>query len=151
LVTPIEPNGFQYGGRRAAVDGLVNVMASNQGMHASEDEANDTIERVALSGAEAIRSIIADRKDLRTQLDAQQREIAALNAVNEELHRRIVLLRHHFVELGNKAVDLIEQLDQATREAMRDDTSIGSAVPDADPSIAALAQKFAAPNPTIKK
>jgi hypothetical protein len=35
---------------------------------------------------------------------------------------------NHFVELGNKAVDLIAQLDQATREAMRDDTQIGSAV-----------------------
>jgi hypothetical protein len=132
-------------------ESLFKVMAPENGMHASEDEANDTIESVALSGAEAIRSIITDRKNLRTQFDAQQRDLVALNAVNEELRRRIVLLRHHFVELGNKAVDLIEQLDQATREAMQDDTPIGSAVPDADPSIAALAQKFAAPNPTIKK
>ena len=103
------------------VEGLVNVMAPNHAMHASEDEAYETIERVALSGAEAIQRIIADRRNLRAQLNAQQRDIAVLNTVNEELRRRILLLRHHFVELGTKAIALIEQLDQATREAMRDD------------------------------
>ena len=103
------------------IEGLVNVMAPNPGRHPSEDEANDTIERIALSGVEAIQSIIADRKSLRAQLNAQQRDIAVLNTVNEELRRRIVLLRRHFVELGTKAIALIEQLDQATREVMRDD------------------------------
>ena len=134
------------------IEGLVNVMAPNPGMHPSEDEANDTIERIALSGVEAIQSIIADRKSLRAQLNAQKRDIAVLNTVNEELRRRIVLLRRHFVELGTKAIALIEQLDQVTREVMRDDQPVvGSAVPDADPSIAALAQRFAAPNPTIER
>jgi cell division protein FtsB len=106
------------------VDGATRVV---------EDEPNETIERLALSGAEAIRTIIADRKNLRAQVNAQQREIAALNTINDELRRRIIFLRHHFVELGNKAIDLIQQLDQATREAIRDDTRIGSVVPDADP------------------
>ena len=133
------------------VDGLVNVMAPNQGMHASEDEANETIERIALSAAEAIQIIIADRKNLRAQLNAQQQDIATLNTVNEELRRRILLLRHHFLELGNKGIALIEQLDQATREAMWDDKPIGSAAPGADPGLAALAQRFAAPNPTSIK
>jgi hypothetical protein len=80
-------------------ESLVNVMAPNQGMHASGDETNESIERVALSGAEAIRTIIADRKNLRAQLDAQKREIAA-HTINEELHHRIVLLRQSFRRTG---------------------------------------------------
>ena len=84
------------------------------------DESEAALERVALAGAEAIQRIIADRDELRTRTHAQQRELVALNAINEDLRRRIALIRHHYVELGTKILAQLEQFDDAFRDAIRD-------------------------------
>ena len=132
------------------VEGLVNVVSPGNPISGCEGEANETIESLAISGAEAIQSIIADRKSLRARLNAQQRDLVAVNAINEELRRRITLIRHHYLELGKKAIALIEQLDQATREAILDHNQTASVASDEDPSLLALAQRFKPNNGTPK-
>ncbi len=87
---------------------------------ASEQAADETIDSVALAGAEAIQRIIIDRNNLRSCASLQQRDLAALNAINQELRRRLGLIRHHYVELATRILTQLEQFDQATREATRD-------------------------------
>ena len=77
------------------------------------------MESVALAGAAAIRHLIADRDNLRNRANAQQRELVALSAINEDLRRRVVLIRHHYIELGTRILTQLEQFDQATRDAMQ--------------------------------
>ena len=57
---------------------------------ASEQAADETIDSVALTGAEAIQRIIVDRNNLRSCACLQQRDLAALSAINQELRRRLV-------------------------------------------------------------
>ena len=101
------------------VEGLVNVVSPGNPISGCEGEANETIESLAISGAEAIQSIIADRKSLRARLNAQQRDLVAVNAINEELRRRITLIRHHYLELG--------------QESDCSDRAVGSGNPGSDP------------------
>ena len=100
------------------IDGLKNVMTPKP--EASESHSNDSVESVALAGAVAIQRIIADRDSFRNRANAQQRELMALNAVNEDLRRRVTLIRQRYVELGTKILTQLEQFDQATRDAMED-------------------------------
>jgi hypothetical protein len=127
------------------IEGLVSVMAPR----GSKGDDDETVERLALSSLEAIRTIVADRKSMRDRLEAQQRELAALTAFNEELRRRINVIRHHYLELGKRAIALIDQLDQATRDAMTDHAQAAAADVDEDPSLVALAQRFK-PNGAVK-
>ena len=80
------------------------------------------VESVALVGAAAIQRLIADRDSLRNCANAQQRDLVALSAINEDLRRRVALIRRHYVELGTRILTQLEQFDQATR-----DTKIGRA------------------------
>jgi hypothetical protein len=87
---------------------------------AGTQESDDDLEKAALLGAAAIQRLIADRDDLRNRTTTQQRELVALSAINEDLRRRIALIRHHYVELGTKILAQLEQFDEAFREAMRE-------------------------------
>jgi hypothetical protein len=46
--------------------------------------------------------------------------LVALSAINEDLHRRIAVIRHHYVELGTRMLTQLEQFDGAIRDAMQD-------------------------------
>ena len=83
-------------------------------------EGDDTVERVAIAGANAIQCLIADRDDLRRRANAQQQNLVALSAINEELRGRLDLVRRHYVELATNIVAQLEQFDRATRDAMQD-------------------------------
>lgn len=99
------------------IAGLINVMTPKTvGRHESDDD----LEKAALLGAAAIQRLIADRDDLRNRTTTQQRELVALSAINEDLRRRIALIRHHYVELGTKILAQLEQFDEAFREASRE-------------------------------
>ena len=100
------------------VEGLMNAMGSKV---TGVDESEVDLEKVALVGAEAIQRIIADRNDLRQHALAQHRELVALSAINEDLRRRIALIRDHYVELGTKILAQLEQFDEAFRELMREE------------------------------
>ena len=83
------------------------------------DESDTNLEKTAMAGAAAIQRIIADRDELRHRANIQQRELLALTASNEDLRRRIALIRHHYVELGTKILAQLEQFDEAFRDMMR--------------------------------
>ena len=82
-------------------------------------EGDDTVERVAIAGANAIQCLIADRDDLRRRANAQQQNLVALSAISEELRGRLDLVRRHYVELATNIVAQLEQFDRATRDAMQ--------------------------------
>jgi hypothetical protein len=102
------------------IEGISNVITPKPHVQTSEGESDDTVESVALAGAVAIQRLIADRDNLRNWANAQHRDLVALSAINDELRRRVALIRHHYVELGTKILTQLEQFDQATREAMND-------------------------------
>jgi hypothetical protein len=79
---------------------------------------NQTLESVALAGAAAIQRLIAERNTYYQQATNQQRDLVALRAINEDLKRRIVLIRERYVGVGRTILAQLEQLDQTTREAM---------------------------------
>jgi hypothetical protein len=112
------------------IEGLTNVMTPKPQAQASEGEPDETMESVALAGAAAIQCLIADRDNLRSRANTQQRELVALSAINEDLRRRVALIRHHYVELGTRILTQLEQFDQATRDAMQADPHTASAVQD---------------------
>ena len=85
---------------------------------------------------------IADRDNLRNCANVQKRDLVALSAVNEELRRRIALIRHHYLELGTKILARLEHFDQATREAMQDNQAAAAAAPSEDANLVALAHRL---------
>jgi hypothetical protein len=106
----------------------------------STDESDANIERAAIAGAAAIERIIADRDDLRNRAAAQQRDLAALSAINEDLRRRILLIRHYYLELGTKILGQLEQFDEEFREVMREKDDPGASVE--HDNLIALAQRL---------
>jgi len=129
------------------IEGLINVMTPNPQAQASEGESDETIESVALAGAAAIQRLIADRDSLRNCANAQQRDLVALNAINEDLRRRIAVIRRHYVELGTRILTQLEQFDQATRDAMQDNQHVAPA-PDAN--LVALAHRLKPSNGLLR-
>jgi len=105
------------------------------------DETEVNLERVASVGAAAIQRIVAERDNLRQHGLAQQRELVALSAINEDLRRRIALIQHHYVELGTKILTQLEQFDDAFREIMREKENNARAATDHD-NLVALAQRL---------
>jgi hypothetical protein len=123
------------------IEGLTNVMTPKPQAQTSEGEFDEAMESVAIAGAAAIQRLIADRDNLRNRANAQQRELVALSASNEELRRRVALIRHHYVELGTRILTQLEQFDQATRDAMQDNQQTAQA-PSDDPNLVALARRL---------
>lgn len=119
------------------IEGLTNVMTPKA---VGSQESDDHLEKAALLGAAAIQRIIADRDDLRNRATTQQRELVALSAINEDLRRRITLIRHHYVELGTKILGQLEQFDEAFREVMREKNDPGASIE--HDNLVALAQRL---------
>ena len=103
-----------------------------------EGATDETLDSVALAGAEAIQRIINDRNTLRSCTTAQQRDLATLNSINQELRRRLGLIRHHYVELATRILTQLEQFDQATTGS-----DAGSAVTPAFPAAAGCRRRQA--------
>jgi hypothetical protein len=123
------------------IEGLINVMTPKPQAEASEGESNESVESVALAGAAAIQRLIADRDGLRNCANAQQRDLVALSATNEDLRRRVALIRHHYVELGTRILTQLEQFDLATRDAMQDIQGAPPATSE-DANLVALAHRL---------
>jgi len=127
------------------IEGLMNVMTPKPQGQTSEDATDETVERVALAGAAAIQRLITHRDGFRARATAQQRDLVALSAINEELCRRLALIRHHYVELATKIIRQLEQFDLATRDAMQENVP----APSADANLVALANRFKPNNDTM--
>ena len=132
------------------IEGLINVVTPTGQGQAPAAASDETMDSVALAGAEAIQRIIADRNSLRTCTHAQQRDLLALNSINQELRRRLALIRHHYVELATRILTQLEQFDQATREATRDFGKGDKNAANDDDKLAALANRLKPANATAK-
>jgi hypothetical protein len=128
----------------AMIEGLMNVMTPDRPVPVSGAENDGTIESVALAGAAAIQRLITDRDSFRNCASAQQRDLVALSAANEDLRRRLALIRHHYVELGTTILTQLEQFDLTMREAIRDQVTPQGApfAPVDDANLVALAHRL---------
>jgi hypothetical protein len=132
------------------IEGLINVMTPKPQAPVYEGETDETVESVALAGATAIQRLIADRDNLRNRAHAQQRDLVALSAINEDLRRRIALIRHHYLELGTRILMQIDQFDQATRDAMQDNQGATTTAPSEDANLVALAHRLKPSNGLLR-
>ena len=102
------------------IKGVSKVHTLNPREELEEDGVDNTVERVAVAGAAAIQLLIAERDSLRDRANVQGQHLAALIDMNEKLRGRIFAVRNRYVELATGIIGHLEQLDQATREAMQD-------------------------------
>lgn len=122
------------------IDGLKNVMSPKDALRI--DMMDEGLESIAIAGASAIQRLIADRDNLRNYVSTQQRDLIALTATNEELRRRIVSIRHHYIELGTRILSQLEQFDQATRDLMQDKQPESVTVREEDANLVSLAHRL---------
>lgn len=80
----------------------------------------ETVESTALAGAAAIQRIISERDSLRNVTNSQQSEIAHLRSANNDLRRRLLMIRQHYLELATEILAHFEKFDGALREALQD-------------------------------
>jgi hypothetical protein len=101
---------------------------------------DQSVESAALAGAVAIQRMVAERNGLRSRIGVQEREIAGLRAMNDELRRRLVLIHQHYVELAKQIVGRLEQFDGSMREVVHEAHTAPAAHEDAQ--TAALVQRL---------
>jgi hypothetical protein len=102
------------------IQGLSKVLTLNPREELQGDHIDDPVERAAVVGAAAIQLLIAERDSLRNSANAREQDLAALTAMNEKLRGRIFAVRNRYLELATGIIGQLEQLEQATREAMQD-------------------------------
>ena len=107
-------------------------------------QSEPSVEHIALAGAAAIERLIADRDRLRNAAGVREREMHALRAMNEDLRRRLLLLRQHYVEVATKVLSELERLDKATREAIGD--MRGAQQRSEDSNLISIAERLAPAN-----
>jgi hypothetical protein len=112
-------------------------------------ESDETTESIALAGAAAIQRIIADRNNLRNCINAQQQDLIALSAANQELLERLRLFRRLYLEFGTRILAQLEQFDKLTREAIADTRAV-AAIPEDDANLVALAHRLRPNNGAAK-
>jgi hypothetical protein len=117
---------------------ITTLKPQSQSPEVSPDEA---IESVALAGVAAIQRLIADRNNLRESVNAQLHDLSAMSAANDELRRRLGLVRQQYLELGSRILAQLEQFDKITREAIQDNPSPAPA-PEDDANLIALAHRL---------
>ena len=131
------------------IEGLIDVIIPKPQARASEAESNESVESVALAGAAAIQRLIANRDSLRNCANAQQRDLVALSAINEDLRRRVALIRLQYIELGTRILTQLEQFDQTTRDAMQD-IQAAAPTPNEDANLVSLAQRLKPSNGPLR-
>lgn len=118
---------------------------------ASGEMSDETIESIALAGAAAIQRLVADRNSLRNCISAQQQDLIALTAANQELLDRLRLFHRLYLEFGTRILAQLKQFDQLAREATQSAGAVASAQED-HASLVALARRLrpdnGASNPT---
>lgn len=120
-------------------EGLQNVTGP-------KTESDHTVESVALAGAAAIQRIIADRDGLRTWASNQQRELVGLRAANDELRRRLLMIRQHYLEFATQILGQFEVFDAALTDALKDSPT----PPKKDDTLIDLVQRLSPVNRSSK-
>jgi hypothetical protein len=76
------------------------------------------LEDAAMASVAVIERLVAERATFRNHANYQNREMMALRVMNDELRRRVNLIRDHYLELGSQILKQLEQFDQEYREAL---------------------------------
>ena len=121
------------------IDVVTNVAHPKDG---TRDEAEQTLESIALAGASAIHRLISERNDLRVRVNSQQSDLVSLNAANVELRRCIISIRQHYIELATKVLFQLEQFDQATRDLIQERQTRTAEGRDEDANLVSLAHRL---------
>lgn len=117
----------------------------SEGLQSVRSRASDEdVERTALAGATAIQQLISDRDHLRNLTNAQQRELVGLRARNDDLRRRLLLVRQSYLELATELLGQFERFDGTLSEALGDQQK-GADKP-TDATLIDLAQRLAPPH-----
>jgi len=82
-------------------------------IHIAQIESDQDLETAAVAGAAAVQRLIADRNNLRSQLEASR-------AAQEEQRRRLGMLHQRYIELARKVVSQLEHFDGTIRGALRE-------------------------------
>jgi hypothetical protein len=117
------------------IENPTNILMSKsqtQGM-ASTDQS---VESIAVAGAAAIQCLITQRNGYFNRMNDQEAELVTVNADNNELRRRIALIRENYVGVARSILAQLEQLDQITREAL------GRTLPRDAANVVAVAHRF---------
>jgi hypothetical protein len=109
-------------------------------------QSEPSVEQLALAGAAAVERLIADRDRLRNAAGVREREMGALRAMNEDLRRRLLILRQHYVEVATKVLGELERLDKATREAIGDVRTAAAPQRSEDSNLISIAERLAPAN-----
>src|SRR5680860_198176 len=81
--------------------------------------SDEAVETAALAGAAAVQRLVAERNNLRNRLAAQQRELAAMRGINEDLRRRLFAIHQRYVDVAKRVVGQLEQFDGTIREVLQ--------------------------------
>src|SRR5262249_31531095 len=78
----------------------------------------DDSDELEMSAAAAIERLIADRNNLRTPLAAQERELTALHAAQDDVEGQFRLLHKTYIVLAKNVVSQLREFDRTFRVAM---------------------------------
>jgi predicted nucleic acid-binding Zn-ribbon protein len=76
----------------------------------------EQLETALLDGASAIKSLTAERDQLRNRLDTQDRQLSTLMGTNEDLRRQIALIGESYVRFATSCVSELQCLEHAMQE-----------------------------------
>ena len=82
------------------------------GINVATIHAQDTVESIALAGADAIQQLIFERNELRNRARALEEELAVLRSTNEDQRRRIGFVHNQYLALTSKFVAHLNDIDK---------------------------------------
>ena len=100
----------------------------------------DTVENIALAGAEAIKELIQERNELSSRVRTQEKELASLRHLNGHLQRRVELLHNQYLSITTKFVDHLKEIDNAISSSLRQ--PIEELDDSTDETLVSLAKRF---------
>ncbi len=101
------------------IEGLKNAPSTKRNDSSTTPQSDQTIEKVAIAGANAIQHLIAERDSLRGRAHVQEDEITILRSTNEDLRRHLTLIRDHYIGLATGVIAELKQIDQLFQAALQ--------------------------------
>jgi|ERR1700687_1202530 hypothetical protein len=82
----------------------------------------EQLETALLDGAAAIKCLTDERDDLRSRLDAQERQLSSLRGTNEDLLRQLALIGESYMRFATSCVAQLQYFEHAMQEVQIKDT-----------------------------
>ena len=102
--------------------------------------AEDTVESIALAGADAIQHLIFERNEFRNRARALEEELAVIRSTNEDQRRRIGFVHNQYLSLTSKFVAHLNDIDKVISNNLHNGDKPIINGPDA--SLTSLAKRF---------